>query len=52
MDGEGCSSDVSEAIIVPQALPIPEELLLVLAPVQVLAGAGGGPVGLQRLGRG
>lgn len=52
MDGEGCGSELSEAIMLPQALPIPEELLLVLAPVQVLVWAGGGPVGLQRLGVG
>lgn len=52
MDGEGCASDVSEVIILPQALPIPEELLLVLAPVQVLVWADGGPGGLQRLGVG
>lgn len=37
--------------MLPQALPIPE-LLLVLAPVQVLVWAGGGPGGLQRLGVG
>lgn len=49
MDGEGCGS-ASEAIMVTQALPIPEELLLVLAPVQVLVLAVGGPDGLQRLG--
>ena len=48
MDGAG--SDTSEAIMVPHALPIPEDLLLVLAPEQVLVWAGGGPGGLQRLG--
>lgn len=52
MDGEGCGSDVSEAIMLPQALPITEELLLALAPVQVLVWAVGGPGGVQRLGVG
>lgn len=52
VDGEGCGSDVSEAIMLPQALPIPEELLLVLAPVEVLVWAGRGPGWLQRLGEG
>lgn len=52
MDEEGCGSDVSEAITLLQVLPIPEELLLVLAPVQVLVWAGGGPGVLQRLGEG
>lgn len=43
MDGEGCGSNVSEAIILPQALPIPEEMLLVLPPVEVLVWGAGGP---------
>lgn len=38
--------------MLPQALPIPKELLLVLAPVQLLVWAGGGAGGLQRLGEG
>jgi len=35
--------------MLPQALPIPMELLSVLTPVQLLVWAGGGPGGLQRV---
>ena len=52
MDGVGWGSDASEVIMVPQALPIPDGLLLVLAPEQELVWAVGGPGGLQRLGVG
>lgn len=52
MDEEGCDSDASEDIILPQALLIPEEVLLVLAPVQVLVWDDVGPGRLQRFGVG